>query len=330
MSTSLAPDSILRELSQMWTSLARQEKGAGPEGGVLRACSLTLVVVSPAHEDQAALGETLAALMPRHPARTIVIHLGGTESLSSGVTAQCWMPFGHRRQICCEQINISAGAEGMDDVASILGPIAAPDLPLVLWCRCPTAWDSPSFGSVARLATRVIADSAQWANPKDGVATLARLARGVRLGDLSWTRLTRWREMLSQMFDNAQYAEHVPQIARVRVTYGGAAPPVPAYYMAAWLIDCLHRAGAPAELALVADPKTERAELQTVELSNDGFHASLSRLRESLVTTVNGVSRCINLPAPLDHLLMNEELDIIRFDPVFERTLAAAAGLSSQ
>jgi glucose-6-phosphate dehydrogenase assembly protein OpcA len=326
MSTSLAPDSILREVAQMWKSLAKQDKVA--EGGVLRACSLTLVVVSPTHEDQAALGETLAALMPRHPARTIVIHLGGAQSLSSGVTSHCWMPFGQHRQICCEQINLTAGADGMDDVASILEPITAPDLPQVLWCRCPTAWDTPSFGRVARLATRVIVDSAQWANPKDAVRTLARLARGLHLGDLSWTRLTRWREMLSQMFDNPKYAEHLAEITHIRVIYGGAAPSVPAYYMAAWLTDCLHRAGAQAGLAMVADPKTEAAGLQAVELSNDGFRVSLSRLRESLVTSVDGVSRCINLPAPSDHLLMSEELEITRFDPIFERTLVAAAQLA--
>jgi glucose-6-phosphate dehydrogenase assembly protein OpcA len=326
MSASLAPDSILRELSQMWTSLGKQDKAA--EAGVLRACSLTLVVVSPAHEDQAALGETLAALMPRHPSRTIVIRLGGAESLSSGVTSQCWMPFGKRRQICCEQINITAGTGGMDDVASILGPITAPDLPRVLWCRCPTAWDTPSFDRVARLATRVIVDSAQWANPKDGVATIARLARQLHLGDLSWTRLTRWREMLSQIFDNPQYADHAAGIRQIRVIYGGAAPSVEAYYMSSWLTDCLGRAGAQAELAMAAGPQTEAEALQEVELSNDSFRVSLGRLRKSLVITADGVSRCINLPAFPDHLLMNEELDIVCADPVFERTLAAAAQLS--
>jgi len=55
-------------------------------------------------------GETMAALMPEHPARTIVVRLSGAgeRALAERVYAQCWMPFGERRQICCEQIEITA------------------------------------------------------------------------------------------------------------------------------------------------------------------------------------------------------------------------------
>jgi Glucose-6-phosphate dehydrogenase subunit len=330
MSTSLAPDQILREVAQMWTSLGKQDSArhgdtARAEAGVLRACSLTLVVIAAPGEDPASLGETLAALMPRHPARAIVIHLGGPKPPSVGVTAQCWMPFGQRRQICCEQIEITAAENALDDVASILGPIAAPDLPVILWCRGRAAIDAPAFHRLAALAARVIVDSAQWPDPQGAVRRLAELARHLHLGDLSWTRLTRWREMLSQVFENPKYADHIPEIARIKVTYGGAAAPVEAYYMAAWLSSALKRAGAQAALALAADPQAEAGHIQAVELSDDGFTLNLSRLRGNLITSVDSVSRCINLPPPADHLLMNEELDIVRADPVFEAVLVAAA-----
>jgi len=327
MSTSIAPDSILHDLSQMWTSLGKQESGAASEAGVLRACSLTLVVVAAPGEDSMALGETLAALMPRHPSRAIVIRLEGSDAPSANVTAQCWMPFGQHRQICCEQIELRAAENGLDDLASILGPIAAPDLPLILWCRGKHALDAPSFAHLAAQATRVVVDTGAWPDPKQAIRKLAEVARTVPVGDLSWTRLTRWREMLAQVFENPQYASRIPEIRNIRVTCGGDQAPSQAYYMAAWTADALRRSGAKAEFALVTDPDVQAGDLQTVELSDDGFNLTLTHLRETLIATVNSLSRCIRLPAGTDHVLMNEELDIVRRDPVFERTLAAAVQL---
>jgi glucose-6-phosphate dehydrogenase assembly protein OpcA len=325
MSTSLSPDHILKDVSQMWTSLGKQASTA--EGGVLRACTLTLVVLAAPGEDAAVLGETLALLMPGHPARTIVIRLAGSGESSAAVTAQCWMPVGQHRQICCEQIEITAAEDHLDDVVSILGPIAAPDLPLVLWCRSHAAIETPAFRRLASLATRVIVDSAQWPDPKSAITQLAERGRALRIGDLSWTNLTRWREMLSQVFENRKYAEHIPEIARVHVNYRGAVPPVEAYYMAGWVTDSLDRAGARAELEMAGDQRTDMRELEAVELIDDHFTVNLSRLRETLVITADGVSRCIRLPPAKDHLLMSEELDVTRTDEVFQRTLAAASRL---
>ena len=65
----VAPDRVLRELADLWVTLGSQgqaESGAG----VLRACTLTLVVLAEAGDDATALGETIAALMPEHPARS--------------------------------------------------------------------------------------------------------------------------------------------------------------------------------------------------------------------------------------------------------------------
>jgi glucose-6-phosphate dehydrogenase assembly protein OpcA len=325
MSTALVPDSILRDVSKMWTSLAHTDEAA-QGAGVLRACSLTLVVLAAPGEDPVALGETLAALMPRHPARSIVVRLGAADAPSAEVTAQCWMPFGQRRQVCCEQIGITAPENGLDDVISVLSPIAAPDLPLVLWCRGVQAVETASFRRLASLATRVVLDSAQWPDAKDAIRRVYELERRAQVADLAWTRLTWWREMLAQVFENRNYAPRIPGITRVRLTCKGTAP-VEAHYMAAWLTDSLARAGGHAIAEIKADGGSNERLLQSVELTGEGFALSLTRLRDTLVTEVDGVSRCINLPPSRDDLLMNEELEILRGDPVFERTLAAAVEL---
>src|ERR1700686_1896469 len=129
MTATLSPEGILRQLADTWVGLDKE----GP--GVLRACSMTLITVAREAEDVSSLLETLASLMPGHPARSIVVRLQKGAPLAGHVTAQCWMPFGQERQICSEQIEITASPDALEDAASLIPPLAAPDLPLILWCR---------------------------------------------------------------------------------------------------------------------------------------------------------------------------------------------------
>src|SRR5262249_26256813 len=157
--------------------------------------------------DLVSLGETLAALMPEHPARSILIRLrgaGGPE-LAERVYAQCWMPFGQRRQICCEQIEITATDSALRDLAPVVLPLAVPDLPVIVGCRSPRLVEMPEFVTISSMAQKLILDSAALPDARAGLKRLADASRGMLLGDLAWTRLTRWREMLSQVFENKQY-----------------------------------------------------------------------------------------------------------------------------
>jgi len=158
----VAPEHVLRELADLWVTL-----GAEGGAGVLRACTLTLVVLEEASGDAAALGETIAALMPEHPARTIVVRLSGAgeRALAERVYAQCWMPFGERRQICCEQIEITASDAALADLPSVVLPLKAPDLPLIVWSRSARLFEMPLYGAIARMANKVVVDSAGFADP---------------------------------------------------------------------------------------------------------------------------------------------------------------------
>jgi hypothetical protein len=79
----------------------------------------------------------------------------------------------------------------------------------------------------------------------------------------------------------------------------------------------------------VAPVVTRQDESLRLELSGGMFRVELSRQDERLVTVVNEQSNCTNLPRPTDHLLMREELGIVRRDSVFEATLASAARLAA-
>src|ERR1035438_4302098 len=95
------------------------------------------------------------------------------------------------------------------------------------------------------MAQKVIVDSGPMQDPAAAIKLMARLnARGVLLGDLSWTRLTRWREMLAQVFENQQNLAQLERISDVKVERGEGYR-VSALYMAMWLTDCLADAGVP-------------------------------------------------------------------------------------
>jgi glucose-6-phosphate dehydrogenase assembly protein OpcA len=322
----VAPEHMLRELADLWVTLGKQGQAEGG-AGVLRACTLTLVVLAEASDDAAALGETIAALMPEHPARTIMVKLSGAgeRALAERVYAQCWMPFGERRQICCEQIEITTSDSALADLPSVVLPLAAPDLPVIVWSRSARLFEMPVFGAVARMAAKVVVDSAGFADPKRTLRLFAETARsGVLLGDLAWTRLTRWREMLARLFENRNYLAKLARISSVRVVHDGEFA-TSAWYMGAWIADALRDAGVSAQVVVGAG--SGPASLR-VELAGGGFRVALVRQQDRLIITVDNAENCTNLPQPGDYLLMREELGIVRRDAVFERTLASAARLA--
>jgi glucose-6-phosphate dehydrogenase assembly protein OpcA len=320
MSATVSPESILKELAALWT-----QEGKQGDAGVLRACSMTLVAIAEADDDAAALGETIAALMPEHPARSILIRLLGDRerALSQRVYQQCWKPFGQRQQICCEQIEITASDPALADLPSVILPLAVPDLPVILWCRSARLVRRPEFGEIARMATKVVTDSAR---DTDAIDAIRRMADSVRSGgiwaDLAWTGLTRWRETLAQVFENRDTLARLSEVDNVQVRFGPSFETA-AWYLAAWATNAL------ASVGQVVTPEVGRQEASLcLELSGGLFHVKLSRQDDRLVTVVNDQSNCTNLPRPADYHMMREELGIVRRDAVFEATLASAARLA--
>ena len=191
MPPTIEPEKILKELAALWADSGKQGQ-AESGSGVLRACSMTLLVLAEASEDTQDLGETIAALMPEHPARAVLVRLsgGGDRSLTERVYSQCWMPFGQRRQICCEQIEITVSDAAMEDLRSVVLPLVVADLPLIVWCRSTRLVAMPEFGAIAAHGAKVIFDSADVPEPA-GFLQRAETAigRGVMLADLAWTCL---------------------------------------------------------------------------------------------------------------------------------------------
>lgn len=320
MSATVAPEKILKELAALWVEEGKQ----GPSG-VLRACTMTLIAIAEEADDAGALGETVAALMPEHPARTILVRLraGKERALSERVYQQCWKPFGQRQQICCEQIELTVSDAALGDLPSVLLPLIVADLPVILWCRSARLTEMPEFHEIAGLASKLVLDSASFASATSAIRRMASSQQHESgTSDLAWTRLSRWREMLARVFENRVYLARLKEITDITVTWGDGFESA-AWYLAAWAQNALADAGVNAKLSVVHASGTI-----CIDLTGGTFRAGLRREDDRLVVTVDQLSNCTHLPPPTDYLLMREELGIHRRDPIFERTLSTAARLA--
>jgi glucose-6-phosphate dehydrogenase assembly protein OpcA len=332
MNAALQPEQILRELDELWVSLGKQENGEG-SGGVLRACAMTLITVTEESQDAASLGETLAMLMREHPSRAIVLRLLDTSEpvLESRVVAQCWMPFGQRQQICCEQIEISTSASRLPDLPPVIRALTAPDLPVVVWCRQHDLLANRELAPILDLANKLIVNSAGADDPAAFLKMIRAAASENRLiADLSWTRLTRWRDTIAQIFENPAYLSRLPEVSEVAVAYYGDHVPARALYLAAWLRSVIGgKAKYRFDPASGRAPCQPQAEVQAVRLLGVSLDVSIELIEGSVVElrTDSLVKRTV-FPVLNDHELMREELSLLGRDSVYDKVLGLAMMLA--
>jgi glucose-6-phosphate dehydrogenase assembly protein OpcA len=270
---------------------------------------MTLIAAVDESDDPAEIGETIAMLMREHPSRAIVVRVRDSPEhyLASQVLAQCWMPFGDRRQICCEQVEIFASAVSLSDLPAVLLPLTVADLPVVLWAR-----SMAGMNALKGIAGKVIVDSARLG----GLAEVRELAKTHRVGDLAWVRLTRWRELIAQIFENKSYLAELDSLTRARLTYTGERPTASEFYLAAWLErgETIWQRGDHSVAAL--------------EYASGDVHTRVAVTGESVEVNVRGHTTHAIFPEPTDYTLLREELSIAGRDAVFETVLPKAARLA--
>jgi glucose-6-phosphate dehydrogenase assembly protein OpcA len=325
------PEQILKGLGKLWTSLGQEEKQQG-KPTVLRACAMTLIVATDEPDSGFSASQTIAELMREHPSRGIVLAVseGAEHDLEARVLAQCWKPFGKAQQICCEQIEITARPESWPNVGPTLVGLTAADLPVIFWCRHKGALDPAAnpdqkagLQAIMNLATKVVVDTSGL-KAASGVKILSGLRAQKRtVADLEWTRLTRWRAPIAQIFDNPARQNRYSQFNTIEIAHTGEDLPPSALYAGAWF-SAPHRAkvsfvqedGSPGKLKRI----TLRADAEEIVFEKMG--AECMELRST-----NGQQRSYTYEEPADQKLMTEELAIIGPDPAFETAFARAQEL---
>ncbi len=327
MAATIQPESILRDLAELWSSLAHPDHGASTASGVLRAGSMTLLVAASDTADAQDVGRTVGELMHEHPSRAVILKPAGPGSeLNARVYAQCWMPFGGRQQICCEQIEITTPEGQLDEVARVILGLIAPDLPVVLWTRGAHWFELSGFDRIYPLIDKLVLDSCDFPDTEAAVTVMRRLRsrKRPRTADLAWTRLTMWREMIAYTLQVAAAGPKLAAIRDIVVQHYEPEPSMSCAYLAAWLARALPSARirfehVPGDVGRVAG----------VVLHGDNLELSFQRLEGETVQISGAQSNVVVLPHADDYRAMREELTITGVDPVFEQVYERAEQLRS-
>jgi len=218
-------DAIERELTALWQQASQDEE----HGGVTRASMFNLLVYVSSGAEASRLDEMLTDITAARPCRAILIVADADtpEALTAQVTSRCTLPSASSKQVCCEQVTITAGGAQVDEVPSAIAPLLLSDLPVYLWWHAePRLADKSMFRRLVDLSDRVVIDSAHFRDPEADLARMAAVLtetpRWTALSDLNWARLTAWRALLAGFYDIADYRPLLNRLKRVTIKY---APP---------------------------------------------------------------------------------------------------------
>lgn len=234
---------IERELTALWQQASDDE-----DHGVIRSSILNLLIYAPKIADATIVDEMLAGITAAHPCRAVLMlaDSSGTEqSLAAEVTSRCTLPTAMTKQVCCEQVTITATGAAVNDVPSAVTPLLLTDLPVYLWWRAvPRIRDKALFQKLADISDRVIIDSAFFNDPHGDIAKMATVLnetpRWTAISDLNWARLTAWRALLASFYDVVEYRQELDQLERVVIEYAPStvdpsAIPARALLLGGWL-----------------------------------------------------------------------------------------------
>jgi glucose-6-phosphate dehydrogenase assembly protein OpcA len=184
--------------------------------------------------------------------------------------------------------------------------------------------DSAEIKSLWMFGGRAIDSSARVALHELTRIAEAGAGAGAMLGDLAWTRLTRWRESVAQIFQSRANRADLENLEQVSVVTNQE-PGVSAFYLGAWVMDSLAAIGMTPRFRIERNGESALALRMTApELSVD-----VEVRDDRMVSKVNGLSNCAKMPEATEYALMKEELSVMRRDRAFERTLPSAARLAA-
>lgn len=361
---------------------------------VARAAVLNLIVVATRDVHAQRAARISAELATRHPSRAIVILSDRDPSAAApSITLHCsaqpsdgdrLAPFdaeasGSRdgspaksagRRLTYEQILVRARGPVEERIASAVIPLVLPDLPVFLWWTETPPIGSRRFEELLALADRLLVDSADFPRPAETLAALWRAcvrSEGQGVTDFNWTRLTPWRELVTQFFDVPAWRPFLAGVRGVRASFGVDADgrdihPSQALLFIGWLASRLgwqtaekmapsEAGGLLFEMRRVdgasiwtrVRPRFERGIAEgdlsgvRIQAELDGraadFHIRKTPDARHATTTViidgaTVLERVVLLPPSNVAQLLGEELTIMAADAVYEDALAALEALA--
>lgn len=225
--STLDVEAIERMLAELWKQTAEHNQAAGDDA-VLRARAADLMVFL---TDESLLSDTqeiISELAPSHPCRALLMagdRNAAARDIEMYVSAFCAsQKRSDSRNLCCEEITLTARGRFVSELPSAAVPLLVPDLPVFLWWREKLGAEDRVFKQLCLSADRVVIDSADFQDPYSDFVAVAQIFKrrgdeAIILSDINWARLTPWRESLANFYDVADYRAELEQITDVRIYY---------------------------------------------------------------------------------------------------------------
>jgi glucose-6-phosphate dehydrogenase assembly protein OpcA len=240
---------IETELNRLWGPAAERAGGPVPENPNVTRIVLANLVVCGRPADAGQLREALEVVTTQFPCRTIVVRRTDEpgRAVAAEVSALCHLPAPGLPQVCSERIVLRAGPQAVDLLPGAIRPLLEANLPFVLWWTDDPRRDEALFRDLGDECSRLILDLADPGTTPDALRlgldpSITRFGR-----DTAWCGLTRWRELVAQIFDPPCHHETLARLDSVTIEAlapAGAvvdapgdvpAPPRLALWLAAWL-----------------------------------------------------------------------------------------------
>jgi glucose-6-phosphate dehydrogenase assembly protein OpcA len=295
----------------------------GGERGEARTQLLDLVVLSDDPREADRMAKLLEDLPGNRPSRAIIaLATRGEHSIdASAEVVTTASPSGDGTELRCELVRLTAGDAGAA-LPSLIASLLLPDLPVFMLLRLdPERWE-PLVKECWSFATRVVVDSTGERSGLHSLPGLLAREPVLSVTDLSWTKLTGWRELVARLFDTPRATRALARLDRIEITHAGTSN-AQARLLAAWI---LSRTGRHPSVELTAEKRRDMrsGSLIRVALTCRRERYEVERLAEGVaeVRTPHLEPQQARLWVPHLPALVAEELGIYERDVAFEAAVA--------
>ncbi|MGQ9698981.1 MAG: glucose-6-phosphate dehydrogenase assembly protein OpcA, partial [Armatimonadota bacterium] len=226
------------ELARLWASAEAQY----PEAVLTRAALANIVILCPDASAVKLARDVAGLLADSHPSRVFVIlaeHRDAAPSLQAWVSARCFIQPDGSRQVCCEEIMITAAGSSREFLSHTVSSLFLPDLPAFLCLTTLRRSDLDRVRDFAVVCDKLIWDADVFDGPAEMIPEAARLRSQVpatSIGDLAWIRTAPLRQQVLAEITKSGFSS--ADIRSVRIS----CPPTglgSALLIAGWLASAL-------------------------------------------------------------------------------------------
>jgi glucose-6-phosphate dehydrogenase assembly protein OpcA len=297
----------------------------GGERGEARTQLLDLVVLADEPSEAERMARLLEQLPGNRPSRAIIaLARHGAQTLDAAAEVVTTKSPSGEGELRCELVHLSAGDEGAA-LPSLIASLLLPDLPVFMLLRLdPERWE-PLVKACWSFASRVVVDST---GERSGLHSLpGLLAREPKrsVTDLSWTKLTGWRELVARLFDPPRATRALARLDHIDLTHAGRSQ-AQARLLAAWILSRTER-HPTVELTSEARRDMRSGSLVGVVLTCGKERYEVVRLAEGVAELRSPYLDPQQARLWVPHLaaLVAEELGIYERDESFEAAVAQLA-----